>query len=213
MASEVKIRKGDRWIGREENLVYGAGARAGDFLASSSSPVPAYESGGSQSQGRTRADTRDDRIAAVNMRSSQWTGRRSLDEQCEIIAAYAPVAASGAAELIAAIRAARLNDPSAEATLHALKDLHEALGNLIRHAEVAVAPKSLRAAWEAVEKAKGKLLDATNGGTQAILVAPVVAYGTATVLGLLSGQPVTGEMLAILTGAVMARHSLMGKQP
>jgi hypothetical protein len=154
-----------------------------------------------------------DRVAAATMRSSLWTGRRSLDEQCEIIGAYAPVAANGAAELIEAIRAARLNDPYAEATLRALKELHEALGDLIAHAEAAMAPKRLRAAWEAVEGAKGKLIDAMSGGAQAILVAPAVAYGTATVLSLLSGEPLTGEMLAILTGAVMAKHSLTGRNP
>jgi hypothetical protein len=146
------------------------------------------------------------------MKSSSWTGRQSLDEQLAVIRAYAPVAAGGAAELIEAIRAARLNDPSAEATLRALKDLHSALGALIAQADAGFPRHGLQFAWETFERKKGKLVDAIEGGAQAILVAPTVAFGTATVLSLISGEPITGEMLAILTAAIMAKGALVGKQ-
>lgn len=210
---QVRIRKGGRWLSREENLLYGAGARADDETPRTGPSYGRPRSGNRAPAVDTEEGaTKGSRAAAQTMRSSSWTGRQSLDEQLAVIRAYAPVAAVGAAELIEAIGAARLNDPSAEATLRALKDLHSALGDLITRADAGFARHGLHFAWEAFERKKGRLIDAIEGGAQAILVAPTVAFGTATVLSLMSGEPITGEMLAILTGAIMAKGALIGKR-
>lgn len=137
--------------------------------------------------------------------SSTWTGRRSAAEQLAVIKAYGPIAVEGTESLIAALQSARLNDPEAEKVLGSLRELHAALGELIATVE---ARRPARTAWQMFERKKGKLVETIGNGVQVFAVAPVIAFGVATVLSLISGEKITGEMLAILSGAVLAKDAV-----
>lgn len=133
--------------------------------------------------------------AEVVKASSAWTGRRSIEEQATVVKSYAPLAQSGVEQLIRAVEERRFNDPATHKALEALRELHQALGDLLNVAERGASDSSV---WVAVERHKETFTGAVRDGAKVMVAAPVLALGTAYVLQLLSGFPVTGEMLSIL---------------
>jgi hypothetical protein len=109
-------------------------------------------------------------------------------------------------ELIDAIEAKRLNDPDVQDTLAQLRELHRALGELIENAE---AGKPLNEAFEAIEAHKDKLAETIKSGAQVMFVAPAVACGTAFILSLLSGFPMSDNMVTALCATMMGKDALI----
>lgn len=150
--------------------------------------------------GRSESSNSHD-VAAEIIKSSAWTGKRPLQEQVRAIQMFAPLAIRAADELGSAITQARINDPVATEALQVLKELHRSLGELLHLAE---ANQPMDAVWSTIERQKGRLVEILSGGLQVVAVAPVVAIGTGWVLGALSGETITAEMLTGLCAASMA---------
>ena len=140
--------------------------------------------------------------------SSRWTGRRSQAEQIAIVEKFAPMAIVGVQELISAVEQKRFNDPETQEALFALKELHSALGDLIHGAERGDIANAI---WHRVEENKEKLARAASNGARVMLVAPIVAIGTANVLSYLSGFPITSEMVTALCGSSLIANALIKK--
>jgi hypothetical protein len=138
--------------------------------------------------------------------SSCWTGRRSLRDQVLIVEAFGPLALNSVHQLAAAIEERRLNDPATSEALDALKELHQALGDLIARAEQA---KPMKAAWKRVERSKERLTNALWDGAQVMVVAPILAVGTATILSFLSGFPVSEGMVTALCATGMGKDAIL----
>jgi hypothetical protein len=141
--------------------------------------------------------------------SSSWTGRRSIPEQVQVIRQFAPIALEGAAQLADAIEARRFNDEDTHDALRALKELHHALGELIAAAE---GGRPLRAIWRKIERSKENFFGAIIRGGKVMVAAPVLAIGTASVLGWLSGVAINGQMLATLCGSSLIGTAVLEKR-
>lgn len=141
------------------------------------------------------------------MRSSTWTGRRSVEEQVTVIRSFAPDAMSAAEQLRAAIHERRRNDPDDAEAMRALKELHCAIGELIREAESG--PVSA-VAWEAYERHREKLAAVAGRGASLTAAAPL-AVGLAHFLSWLSGVPVGEAMIVGVYGAVTATDAIRGR--
>lgn len=151
-------------------------------------------------------DADSDTPSGDGIAASSWTGRLSNEEQITIVKRVGPVASACVRDLIDAIEAKRLNDPEVQDTLEQLRDLHQALGELIKLAE---AGKPLTQIMEVIEARKEKIADSIKGGAQVMLVAPAVAYGTSFVLSLLTGFPMSDNMVTGLCAAVMGKDALI----
>lgn len=138
--------------------------------------------------------------------SASWTGRRSLQDQVQVIMAFGPMASDSVQQLASAIEQRRLNDPATATSLEALRELHSALGELI---SAAVEAQPLEALWRRVELTKEKLTGAVWDGAQVMLVAPALAMGTATILSFLSGFPVSEGMVTALCATGMTKEALV----
>jgi hypothetical protein len=120
--------------------------------------------------------------------------------------AFGPIALDSVHQLASAIEEKRLNDPATADALSALKELHQALGELITRAEQA---KPTKAVWKRVERAKEELTNALWDGAQVMLVAPALAVGTATILSFLSGFPVSEGMVTALCATGMGTDAIL----
>lgn len=143
----------------------------------------------------------DDPVSA-----SSWTGRLSIEEQVTVVRQVGPIAAEFVQDLIDAIEAKRLNAPEVQDTLQQLRDLHQALGDLIKLAE---AGEPLSAVMEVIESHKAKIADSIKNGAQVMFVAPAVACGTAFILSLLSGFPMSDNMVTALCATMMGKDALL----
>jgi hypothetical protein len=141
--------------------------------------------------------------------SSQWTGRRSPEEQVRVVMKFAPLAQESVNILIAAIEEKRLNDPQTNEAIAGLRELHEALGALIALAQRG-AP--LEPVWEQIESSKGRVVEALKQGAKIMVVAPIVALGTATILGALSGFTVSENMVTALCAAQMGADAFLSSR-
>ena len=138
--------------------------------------------------------------------ASSWTGRLSVEEQVTVVRQVGPIAATFVQDLIEAIEAKRLNAPEVQDTLQQLRDLHRALGELIKLAE---AGQPLGAVMEVIESHKAKIAESIKNGAQVMFVAPAVACGTAFVLSLLSGFPMSDNMVTALCATMMGKDALL----
>jgi|GEM_PF-3910284 len=181
-----------------------AGGKRGPLDKVAAVTRPARATAGSERKVGTASSHEE--AADRTMRSSSWTGRRTVQDQLAVIRAYGPIAVQGAECLIEALEDARLNDPDAKEALQSLRDLHIALGELIATVEAGLPTER---AWRLFERNKAKLNATMRGSIQAFVVAPVTAFGVAVVLSLLSGEEVSGEMLAILSAALMAKDAVL----
>lgn len=136
------------------------------------------------------------------IRSSAWTGNKTMPEQIAIIRAYAPLALAGLDALAAAIEEKRYNDEVTQDALRILKELRTAIDDLIQAAE---GSRPLSALWELVERRTFDLMTAAKTGAKVIVGAPIVGLGAAYAISLLTGDAITGQMVATMAGgSVMA---------
>lgn len=131
------------------------------------------------------------------IRSSAWTGRKSLPEQIAAIRAYAPLAIAGLDALATAIEDKRYNDEATLDALRILKELRAAIDDLINAAETG---RPLFAHWEMVERRTNDLIAIAKTGAKVIVGAPIVGLGAAFAISLLTGDHVTGQMVATMAG-------------
>lgn len=131
------------------------------------------------------------------IRSSSWTGRQSLPEQIATIRAYASLALAGLDALAAAIEDKRYNDDATLDALRTLKELRSAIDDLIRASE---AGQPLGALWDSIERKAHDLIEAAKTGAKVIVAAPIMGVGAAYAISLLTGEPITGQMVATLAG-------------
>lgn len=131
------------------------------------------------------------------IRSSTWTGKKPFLEQIDTIRIYAPLALAGLDALAAAIENERYNDEATQDALRILKELRAAIDDLIQAAE---GGRSLSALWDLVEHRTNDLLEAAKTGAKVIAGAPIVGLGAAYAISLLTGDAVTGQMVATMAG-------------
>ena len=148
----------------------------------------------------------DDPASATRHTSSRWTGRLSLQEHLVVVRKVAPIAAQCVQDLIDSIEAKRLNSPDARDTLDQLRQLHHALGELIQCAE---AGKPLDRILESIEVHKEKVACSLRNGAQVMLVAPSVAVGASFMLSLLTGYPMSDNMVTALCATMMGKDALL----
>lgn len=139
------------------------------------------------------------------IRSSAWTGNKSLPEQCETIRNYAPLALAGLYALTAAIEDKRYNDEATEDALRILKELRDAIDALVQAAE---GGRPHSALWQAVEHRTNDLIEAARTGAKVIVGAPIVGLGAAYAISLLTGDPITGQMVATMAGGSLMASSM-----
>lgn len=141
-------------------------------------------------------------VSGAPSRASTWTGRRPLREQVYIIRTYAPLAVQGLDELAAAIEAKCYNDDATHDALRILKELRAAIDDLILAAE---GHRPLAGLWAAIEAKTDDLLGAAKSGAKIFAGAPIVGLGAAYVISMMTGDPVTGQMVATMAaGSMMA---------
>jgi hypothetical protein len=138
-------------------------------------------------------------------RASTWTGRRPLAEQVEVIRSYAPLALLCLDELAAAIDSRCFNDKATHEALGVLKELRASLDALISAAE---GDAVLGTLWTQLEARKNDLLGLAASGAKIFVGAPVLGLAAAYSISLLTGDPVTGDMVAKMAGAGVIAEGL-----
>ena len=131
------------------------------------------------------------------IRSSTWTGKKPFPEQIDTIRIYAPLALAGLDALAAAIENKRYNDEATQDALRILRELQAAIDDLIQAAE---GGRPLSALWDLVEHRTNDLIEAAKTGAKVIAGAPIVGLGAAYAISLLTGDAVTGQMVATMAG-------------
>jgi hypothetical protein len=143
------------------------------------------------------------------VRSSGWTGNKSVPEQITTIRAYAPLAVVGLDALAAAIEEKRYNDKETQDALRILRELRTAIDGLIQAAE---SGQPLSALWRSVERHSNELIEAAKTGAKVFVAAPILGIGVAYAISLMTGDPMTGQMAATLAGGSLVAGAMTSKE-
>lgn len=141
---------------------------------------------------------------ALQIRSSGWTGKRSVTEQARYIRHFAPLALTALDDLIRLhelLADNRTLSPDEERAIAALKRLHSDLGKLLAAVE---AGRSFKGLTKALQKA-ARLCFSMAGEAKDVLIAgtPAVAAATIPCLGVIGALELCGVEVN-LTGAAIA---------
>lgn len=136
--------------------------------------------------------------------TSDWTGRRSVTEQIEIVRQLGPIAQQELSTLAAVIENARLNEPINADAIQCLRELHSQLGELITAVDRTRNPEILRKVVEAIEVNRRKFVQiAQEEGAGFVVVAPTMTFGVVHVLSWLTGVPVDNNLIGRVYGAIV----------
>jgi hypothetical protein len=137
--------------------------------------------------------------------ASSWTGRRTVREQVAIVRGLGPVAWREIDELASLIESKRFNDPITADAVQCLRELHTQLGELIS----AIDRGSMtRAAIEAIEANRQKLVHYLKEGAKLAVVAPTMTFGIMHVLSWLTGVPIDSTLVSAVFGAIVGADAL-----
>ena len=132
--------------------------------------------------------------------ASSWTGRRTVGEQISIVRAVAPLAISELDNLADLVEAKRFNDPVTADAVRCLRELHSQLGELLAAVDRGAMTK---AAVEAIEANRARLVGLVQQGAKLTVVAPAMTFGLMHILAWLSGVPIDSTMVSAVFGTVV----------
>ncbi|MFX4084049.1 hypothetical protein ACKU27_02975 [Sphingobium yanoikuyae] len=137
--------------------------------------------------------------------ASSWTGVRTIREQVAIVRGLAPVALTEIDALADLIENKRFNDPITADAVQCLRDLHQQLGDLIDAIDRGA---MTRAAVEAIEANREKLVHYVKEGAKLTMVAPAMTYGIMHILGWLTGVPIDSALVSTIYGSIVGADAL-----
>lgn len=145
--------------------------------------------------------------AAESIRSSAWTGRRTVREQVAIVRSLAPMALAEVDALARLVEERRFNDELTAEAIACLRELHAQLGELIALAD----RRSLtREAVAGLEARRGQLLSLLGQGAKVTMVAPALTFGVMHLLAWISGVGIDSTMVTGVYGSILGADALAG---
>jgi hypothetical protein len=137
--------------------------------------------------------------------ASSWTGRSSISEQVRTVTALAPLAMRDIDMLIDTTREKRFNDGATADAIDRLRDLHSALGDLLKSVE-ANAP--LDSALTLLRRHRDEFLECLKQGAKVAIAAPALTLGVVHILSKISGIPADSQLLATVYAAMVGGDAL-----
>ncbi len=137
--------------------------------------------------------------------ASSWTGVRTIREQVAIVRSLAPVALREIDELASLVESKRFNDPITADAVQCLRELHRQMGELISAIDRG---GMTRAAVEAIEANRQKLVHYVSEGAKLTMVAPTMTFGIMHVLAWMTGVPIDSTLVSTVFGAIVGADAL-----
>jgi len=137
--------------------------------------------------------------------ASSWTGIRTMREQVAIVRGLAPVALGEIDALADLIESKRFNDSITADAIQCLRELHRQLGELI---DTVDRGNLTRAAVEAIEANREKLMHLIKEGAKLTMVAPAMTFGIMHLLALLAGVTIDSTMVSAIYGSIVGADAL-----
>lgn len=144
----------------------------------------------------------------VEIDSSSWTGRPSLEMRVVEIRAMAPRVLDGLADLINLIEERRFNDPETADALEHLKQLHTELGALIEAIDM---QRPLTTIVDAIRRHSDKLGNAVQGGAKLLTVAPALTFGVSHMLAWMFETKPDTTLVGAIYAAIVGADALKGR--
>lgn len=150
---------------------------------------------------------RADLDAAESVRSSEWTGRRTVGEQIAVVRSLAPMALAEVDALARLVEERRFNDELTAEAIACLRQLHAQLGELI---DLADRRSLTREAVAGLEARRTQLLTLLGRGAKVTMVAPALTFGVMHLLAWISGVGIDSTMVTGVYGSILGADALAG---
>lgn len=150
------------------------------------------------------AEARDN-VDEARVRSSAWTGRRTIGEQVHVIRGIVPLASAELAALAEMVEQKRYNDPVTADAVACLRELHAQIGELL---EAVDRGDWKKAAVVAIENNRRRLVGLLGQGAKIAIVAPAMTVGVIHLLALLTGVGIDTQLVGTVYASLLGADTL-----